>query len=192
MPRVDERRRFFRIDDEVALSAVPIEDADSDARINDFWDNEHAFSIRNNFNYQIERHISDRNKIAMKMPELARYLGVLEAQIDRLTERLAGDDGEPDLASKSVNLSAQGIAYHDDSAPAPGSMVELTLKLVPSGLMLVVIARVIKLNEGLKDSEGSNRISLDFEQIHDADREILIKYIHSKQMKSLSSENSPD
>ena len=75
-----ERRRFFRIDDEVMLGYEVIEQAGVDARLDDFWQNEHAFSIRNNYNFQIEQQIADFSKIEKKMPELARYLSVQRAK----------------------------------------------------------------------------------------------------------------
>ena len=46
----DERRRYYRIEDEVSLAIRPIEQAEIDAWLEDFWANEHTFSIRNNYN----------------------------------------------------------------------------------------------------------------------------------------------
>ena len=178
-----ERRRFYRIDDEVLLAVEQIDQAELDERLEDFWTNEHAFSIRNNYNFQIEQHIADRHKIDNRMPELGRYLGVLEKQIGRLTDKLIDNDNEQALTSKTVNLSAQGIAYSDDQVPDQGEMVELKLRLLPSGLRLVIIARVVLVEK----DQDSHRISLDFEHLHEADREILIKHVHGKQIESLGS-----
>lgn len=183
----DERRRFYRIDDKVALSVQAIAAAELDARLDDFWKNDHLHSIRNNYNFQIEQHIADRHKIEKKMPELARYLGVLEKQIDRITEKLIGSDDDIVLQRKSSNLSAQGIAFYNDDTPEPDSLVEFHIKLLPSGFRLVIIARVVLCEAVSDQGEGKHRVSLDFEYMHEADREILIKHIHGKQMESLSS-----
>ena len=181
----DERRRFYRIDDDISLVAEVIAETEIDRRINDFWDNEHAFSIRNNYNFQIEQHIADFRQIDKKMPELARYLKVLEKQIDQITQRLTTSDTELAWTTRSASISAQGIAYLSDTTPAQGSLLELNLKLLPCGFMLVIIARVVQLETGSGHSDGNNRISLDFEHIREADREILIKHIHARQMTSL-------
>jgi c-di-GMP-binding flagellar brake protein YcgR len=118
------------------------------------------------------------------MPGLARYLSVLEKQIDRLTEKLIVDDDEKLMVNQIANLSAQGISYSGADAPRQGSLAELKLKLLPSGLRLVIIARVVLIE---KDAgQGEHKISLDFEHLHEADREILIKHIHGKQMEALS------
>ena len=186
-PAAAERRRFFRIDDEIALALSPVAAADEAARIDDFWQNEHAYSIRNNYNFQIEQHIADFNRIDKRMPELARYLRVMEKQIDRITEKLAVDDDDPRILRKQVNISAQGLQFHADDAPATGSLAELNLKLLPSGLRLVIMARVIQVEAEIDHDDGANRISLDFEHLHEADREILVKHVHGKQMESLGS-----
>ncbi|MFZ9037769.1 MAG: PilZ domain-containing protein [Gammaproteobacteria bacterium] len=118
------------------------------------------------------------------MPGLARYLSVLEKQIDRLTEKLIVDDDEKLMVNQSANLSAQGISYSGADAPRQGSLAELKLKLLPSGLRLVIIACVVLVE---KDAgQGEHKISLDFEHLNEADREILIKHIHGKQMEALS------
>ena len=173
-----ERRRYYRIEEVVMLSLSPIDSGEIDRRLDDFWSNEHEFSIRNNYNFQIAQHIADRQLIENRMPELGRYLRVLEQQIDRLTEYAT-------MRKASTNLSAQGIAYYDDAPPPRGELVEFKLKLLPSGLRLVIIARVVKVDEA--PEHGGYRISLDFEHMHEADREILIKHIHGKQMEALSS-----
>lgn len=182
-----ERRRYYRIEEEVMISLVRIDDGDVDERLEDLWSNDQAISIRNDFNYQISQHLADRHKIENKMPELGRYLSVLEKQIDRLTEKLLLDDDEQSMKKKKTNLSAQGISYFDDEAPQQGDRVELKLKLLPSGLRLVIIARVVLVETDSGQVPGEYKISLDFEHMHEADREILIKHIHGKQMESLSS-----
>lgn len=186
-PTPAERRRYFRIDDEVALALMPVAGVDEEARIDDFWQNEHAYSIRNNYNFQIEQHIADFNRIEKRLPELARYLRVMERQIDRITEKLAVEDDDSKIERKSVNISAQGLQFHADDAPPKGSLVELTLKLLPSGLRLVIMARVVQVEAENDPDDGAHRISLDFEHLHEADREILAKHVHGKQMESLGS-----
>ncbi|MDH3859005.1 MAG: PilZ domain-containing protein [Gammaproteobacteria bacterium] len=180
-----ERRRYYRIDEEVMISLTPVEAADIDARLEDFWSNERTLSIRNDYNYQISQHIADRHVVEKKMPELGRYLSVLEQQITRLTDELMVNDDDDSLQQKKANLSAQGISYLDDEAPQQGDMVELKLNLLPSGLRLVIIARVVLVESD--SDQGEYKISLDFEHLHEADREILIKHIHGKQMEALSS-----
>ena len=183
----EERRRYYRIDEQVMIGLAQIDASEIDARLEDFWSNEQVFSIRNDYNHQIARHLSDRRKIEKKMPELGRYLSVLEQQIDRLTSKIMADDDEQMMVSKDSNLSAQGISYYDTEEPQQGNLAELKLKLLPSGLRLVIIARVVLVETDSDQGQGEFKISLDFEHLHEADREILIKHIHGKQMEALGS-----
>jgi hypothetical protein len=188
----DERRRFFRIDEEVKLSIKLIESAEIDNRKEDFWENNHAFSIRNQYNFEIEQHLSDFNKIEKKMPELARYLSVLGKQIDRITDSLTAKDIESSLTLKNTNISAQGISFYTDEEFAEGSMLELNIMLLPTDFKLIIISVVVKLEKNCNDEQGCHKLSLEFEQIHEADREILIKHIHAAQMKSLTYANQQE
>jgi hypothetical protein len=182
----DERRRYYRIEDEVCLAMQLVAATEIDDRLEDFWANEHAFSMRNNYNFQIEQHIADRHKIENKMPELARYLAVLEKQIDRITEKLIGDEHDANMIQKAANLSAQGISFYADQPPPQGELVELKLKLLPAGLRLVIMARVVLVENDSSREQDKAKVSLNFENLHEADREILIKHIHGKQLESLS------
>jgi hypothetical protein len=179
-----ERRRYYRIDDEVMIAVSPLAKQRIDDHLEDFWANQHAFSIRNNLNVEIEQQLADRHKIENKLPELGRYLAVLEKQIGHLTDQLISDDAEQPMTRKIVSLSAQGIAYFDDQPLPVDELVELKLTLLPSGMRLVIIARVVKIEKD-PDLDGP-RISLEFEHLHEADREILIKHAHARQLESLS------
>jgi len=57
---------------------------------------------------------------------------------------------------------------------------------LPPGLGLVIIARVVLVENDSGGEQDSARVSLGFENLHEADREILIKHIHGKQLESLS------
>ena len=90
------------------------------------------------------------------------------------------------MIQKAANLSAQGISFSTDQPPPQGELVELKLKLLPSGLRLVIIARVVLVENDSSREQDKARVSLDFENLHEADREILVKHIHGRQLEALS------
>jgi len=87
-----ERRRFFRIEDIVGLNSQVIEKKELEQRLESFWNDQHQFSLRNEFNYKLEQHQVDLQHINNKMPELGRYLSVLQEQLDLLTENFLSND----------------------------------------------------------------------------------------------------
>jgi predicted nuclease with TOPRIM domain len=179
-----ERRRFFRIEDIVSLKAEVIDESQVPERLENFWNEQHQFSLRNEFNYKLEQHQADLRKINSRMPELGRYLGLLQEQIDILTDKILQDEDKFTSLEKQVNLSAQGISFLSDEPANKGDILELHLKLNPGKQKIVVFARVV--NCELPDTEqGQYKIALDFEHIHEADREILVKHVHGKQLIAL-------
>jgi predicted nuclease with TOPRIM domain len=187
----EERRRFFRIDDIVNLKAEVIEEAEVENRLQRFWEDQHEFSLRNEFNYKLEQHQADLKHIKTKIPELGRYLEILQQQIDVLTDRLLADEDKFTELEKQVNLSAQGISFFTDQAANHDDVVELHIKLNPGRQKIVVFARVVSCKE-TDDERGRYAVALDFEHIHEADREILVKHVHGKQLTAFGAARFKD
>ncbi len=182
----EERRRYYRIEDSVLLQASVVRAAELEDKLEEFKLNRHQFSIHNSYNHNIEEQAADFQAIKDKIPELARYLDSLQKQVDRLTAAVLPDQGSLRQEQKNVSLSAQGISFFTDDNFKPVDLVELKLQLIPSVRQLLIYSRVVLVEDNEDDTEaGKNRVSLDFEHIHDADREILIKHVHSRQLHVL-------
>jgi len=177
-----ERRRFFRIDDTVAIKTETIPPNQLDDRLNNFWTNHHEFSIRNEFNHKLDQHAADLIAIKNQHPSIARYLTVLQKQVDLLSENILPDDALNGSSERSVNISAQGISFLSTEAISKGEVVEISLQLLPKKQRIVVFAKIIRCD---KADDFQYKLTVDFEHIHEADREILIKHIHGQQLKSL-------
>jgi predicted nuclease with TOPRIM domain len=180
----EERRRFYRIEDIVSLKAEVVNKEEESEKLEKFWNDHHQFSIRNEFNFKLEQHQADLRSIKTKMPELGRYLALLQEQLDILTEKVLQDEDKFTELEQQVNLSAQGLSFISNESANIGDIVELHLKLHPGKQKIVVFARVIHC-EAQEDPQGSYKIALDFEHIHEADREILVKHVHGKQLTAL-------
>ena len=180
----NERRRFFRIDDTVGLKAERIDPERAAERIEHLRHNRHEYSMLNDFDFQLDRHRADLRKITERMPELGRYLKVLQRQIDCLTEKLLPDDDRFIEREQAVNISAQGIAFYSSESAEAGDIVELHLKLYPSQHRILVLSRVVQC-ERTPNQEDQYRIALDFEHIREADRELLVRHVHGRQLQAL-------
>jgi len=177
-----ERRRFFRIDDTVSIKTETIPTEQIDQRLNNFWTNHHEFSLRNEFNHELDQHVADFITIQNKHPAIARYLSVLQKQVDLLSEKILPDNAIEGSTDKAVNLSAQGISFVSSEAVNAGDVIEISLQLLPKKHRIVIFAKVINCE---KIDDDKYQLTVDFEHIHDADREILIKHIHGHQLRAL-------
>ena len=178
-----ERRRYFRIDDIVGLKTDVVEARQIKQRLDQFWNDKHDFSIRNDFNFQLDQHLADLKTISTKMPELGRYLSVLQEQLDILTERVLNEQDDFIAEETQVSISAQGISFNSNEPVTNGEIVELHIKLLPTQQKIIVFAKVVSCSR--TDIKGEFNIALDFEHIHESDRELLVKHVHGKQLKAL-------
>ncbi len=180
----DDRRRFFRIDDTVGIKTERIDPKLVDEKIEHFRSSNTPHSLLNDYNYQLDQHQADLRKISERMPELGRYLKMLQRQIDRLTEQLLPVEEQFVEQEQPVSISAQGIAFYSSESAEPGDVVELRLRLQPSQHRILVLARVIHCEPDTRQP-GQYRIALDFEHIREADRELLVRHVHGRQLQAL-------
>jgi hypothetical protein len=190
----DERRRYFRIEDTVSFTVEPIDVNELQTQIDDFWDDQQAYAVRHQFNHQLEQHLADFKMIEKNMPELARYLSVLQTQIDNLTAKVLPEQTSIANNTQKISLSGQGMAYTSDQKLTTDDTVELYLKLLPTGQMIKIYAQVVEVESlSTQISEQISeqyRISLDFTHIYESDQELLIKRIHAQQLKDIAAARS--
>lgn len=184
-----ERRRFFRIDDAVALAVTPLSRDERDARLKTLQDTPQG-SLVGELHVEREGLLPVMRELETSQPAVARYLRLLERQVDLLA-RAIGDPGDtlPDAPTHDVNLSAQGIRFPHGEALEPGTSVELSLKLFPSRLRLVLLGEVVACQA---TNTNAFDVAVDFRDITPADQELLIKHIHARQLGTLGAEESQE
>lgn len=187
-----ERRRFFRIDDRVAIN-VRILDKDklSEAVAKSKGDR-YRQGLLSQLEHESEKQLPQLRVVEKRYPEVARYLKFLEKKIDHLATSLV--DPQPDVPNtpkNKVNISAQGIRFEYDRLIANGSYVELAMRLFPSRKCLVLFGRVIWCRENEEHENGKPwTLAVDYIHIDEADKELLIKHIHGRQLDYLRKYNS--
>lgn len=181
----EERRRYFRIDDTVYLHFQLLPTKEQQQRIDAFWQDESHSSPGNEFTFQLEQHQADLNHIKARIPELGRYLMVLEEQIQLLTEKVYSKKLQNSAVEMPVSLSGQGIAFESEIKVSTEERMEINIKLLPEGQHITLIGRVISCS-ALKTPPDMFKLSVDFEHIREADREVIVKHVHNKQLIALS------
>ena len=187
-----ERRRFFRVNDVVNLRFQKIADEELETRKRNFWKKDSEWDARHQFNRKIQEHMADFKIIQRDMPAVARYINMLQEQIYLLNNKLANTEDWPDGHRKEVSISAQGIAFDTDQAFEPDESLDLEIQILPNGQTIAIIARVISCIASSSVTEDQFYVSLDFENIHDTDQDILVKHNHSLQLKALGANRHGD
>jgi len=195
-----ERRRYFRIDDELALSYRVLEGTEIDAAMARFSSGEdETLALAATFGATSHDMHLALEGFRQDLPEVADYLEGLNRKLDILARLLvAKDSGLPAHPTHAVSLSASGIAFHVRDAVEPGSLLELKLLVFPSHVCVLTLGAVVSCRErtapGEPHSEASPdadparypyRLGVDFSFIRDDDRELLFRHIVRKQGERL-------
>lgn len=183
----EERRRFFRIDDEVNLYYKPIEEkmVDRTSHISD--------NVLGNCSLAAALEmISQESRILMhrlerNSPEVADYLKIMESKIDLIAQELmlqGSDFKEKDTLN--VNLSASGLAFDCTEELNVDDYLEIKMLLVSCMAVIVTYARVVYCKQKTDaDLEFPYVVGVDYINMKDQDRELLIKHIVKRQMQQI-------
>ena len=184
----DERRDFFRIEDEVYLE-LEIISADEYQTVPDIPTNLHTtyFSLSAEFATLNNTFHPVINNIKQVHPEIAQYLELLNKKIDSLGELLLHKSSAYDENKRiKANISASGIMFETESMYTVGDLIRLEIVLFPEKIGVLIFGKVIKTGESANQKQN---LSIEFEHIRTEDQELMIKHNLNKQMLDLREKN---
>ena len=183
-PGNEERRRYFRIDDNVCMDVRRINQRAVDVELDLFNKKRESFCMLNSILHNKEQHLPQQTVLRNKYPEVAAYIGYLEERIDALSKIVMSQEDEAELPICHVNLSAQGIRFFSNKAYQDEDLVEIRLILKPSCARVLLIGTVVWCIEDQQAPTAERyAVAVDFTYIYEADREVLVKHIHNKQLQ---------
>jgi hypothetical protein len=180
----DERRRFFRIDDEAEISFKAISNEEFDAWGGDLQEEEGEQLAK------LETEIGIAlSKLKSTHPQLAKIGELLNQKINlalNSNPQTQGfvDDGE----LKPINLSACGIAFHTDENIELNQNILLQLKLKPSNVAIVTAGKVVSTNS----EQGKNMVRIDFQQLNENYQDLLMQHLFQVQSRVLKKQRSTE
>lgn len=160
-----ERRDYFRIEEQFQVTVLPGE-RDSAA----------GHDLRERVD-RTRRLALVTAQIALRHPELAEAMQLLQAQIDDLRDRLPPDPaGDLPQPVDGLSISASGAAFPQASPLPPDSMLLLDI-VFGSGLHIVTRARVVACEPAGPARSPGHVVRVTFIEMHDDDRELLIQQL---------------
>jgi len=181
---MDERRRFFRINDTIGLN-YRIVDRGTETSDTPLDKTHHRVDLKNLLaanDHRLEQVLATLQK---REPLVAEALQLLNRKITMMTSYLEVERGRVDdmeFLVKHVNISACGLAFvADENIPLQSCLaMELLLNGEPSPLR--VRASVVKCDQKHK---GQFYTRVDFDEMESADQERLIQYMLKRQSEQL-------
>lgn len=194
--KTDERREYFRVEDDIYLQwqIVPEEEY---ARAGEILKNltDSDFSLSADFATLNNKFHPILNNIKQAHPDIAHYLELLNTKLDSLGHHLLQQqDVYNEQKLTHVNISASGLMYATDNTVPVNSLLKLEYVLFPEKIGIITYGRVVNTTP-LED--GMHCIHISFEQMRTEDSELMIKHNLNTQMNMIrehkdSKQNEPD
>lgn len=176
--RGEERRRFFRIDDEVYLEYRLLPEEDYQQRLQQPAGSRHDSSA---LALQLHGLTSQSSSILAQIrkrdPEVGQYLAIIDRKVELLSRVLLGSQlGHISGPNHKVNLSGNGIAFFSADPIAPDSKLELRLMLFPGHTVLDTLGRVVHCNTVQDSAPQPYRIGVEFTHLAEMARDALVRH----------------
>lgn len=183
------QRTYYRVDDQALVKPRVLEPDEIEKLERDF----DACRLR----YSLTAHVCEQRRqrepalraIRKRNPDVARYLELLETQLETLSLQVVKEsDFDQDAMPQTVNLSATGIRFTTAQPIEQGAKLELGIMLFPAERIVMTLADVVRADV----EDGGTVVSATFSRIHEEDQETLIRHIHKVQQIQLQRKRAAD
>ncbi|HFD79067.1 MAG TPA: hypothetical protein ENK05_01580 [Gammaproteobacteria bacterium] len=184
----DERREYFRIDDEVALDYRLIEEDEVEALVEKIRSGMvDRFTASSTFAATSRQMSHTIHRVQAQSPEIARCLQSIDQKLNMVAQLFVREEMRLDeQTTREVNLSAGGVAFRSQRELPLEALLELRMVLLPSLVGILTVSRVIHC-ERAADGELPYpwQVAVVYEQIRESDRELLVRHIMARETEQL-------
>jgi hypothetical protein len=192
--QAEDRRDFFRIDDEVNLFYKKI-DEKLVAEPHHVSDNIlNSCSLSTALEMASQESAMLLHRIERNLPDVADYLRIIDSKVDLLAQAVMMQGFQfKENDTRNVNISATGIAFNCEEMLKEGDYLEIKMLLVSSMAVIVTYGKVVYCRHHQStDSKYPHFVGVDFINMKDEDREMLIKYVVKKQLQQIRDKKQMD
>jgi len=184
---IEEKRRYFRVNDTINLIHRII-DEDSLERLshisNDVLSN---CSLKTALEVLAQDARSLMARLERRDPEMCEYMRIMDTKINLIAQAIIVDNGDfSEQDSRDVVLSATGLAFHNQAGIKDGQLIELRMLLTSCMAVIIAYGRVVQCRHNPeKNPLQPYEICVEYVNLKEDDRELLIKHVVKKQLQQL-------
>ena len=184
----EERREYFRINDEVVLDYRLINEDDLpslrdtiESRVPD------RFTTASSFAASSRQIAHAFHAVQNQSPEVARCLQAIDNKLNTLAQLFVAEEIRiNEHPTREVNLSAGGLAFRAQHQLNSDDLLETRLVLFPSLMGIFMISRVVHCERaGDSNLQFPWQIAVSYEIIRESDRELLVRHVMAKETELL-------
>lgn len=173
-----ERRKFFRIDDDIYLEYRRLEEEEYQQRLKQPAGARHDSSgLALQLHSLTTQSSNILSQIRKRDPDIGQYLAIIDRKLELLSRALLGSQlGNISGPNTHVNLSGNGIAFLSAEALPRDSKLELRLMLFPGNTVINALGRVVHCLTGRPTIPQPYRIGVEFTHIAEIARDALVRH----------------
>lgn len=179
----EERRRYFRIDDNMGLSYRRLNQEEVKVFAQQAREHGANFDYAANFDNRIQTLL---DACRVQNPIAAELIGLMNKKLNFVIQQLDIDAGILQKIAyelKQVNISACGLAFACDQPLRKGELLQLDILLKPEDLHVVAMAEVVacEADDAVESQQPGYFMRLDFVELNTNDQELLIQHVVKRQ-----------
>ena len=188
----EEKRRYFRINDTLHLLHRVIDESKIKQGSHVSNDVLGTYSLAAALEVLNQEAAALVPRLERRDPEFVEYLKIIDNKIALIAQAIVNQDNEfYEHDKQDVNLSASGLAFNNDQPIQVGALLELRMLLTSCLAVIVAYARVVQCKDISKDNpQHPFQICVEYINMNEQDRELLIKHVVKKQMQQLRDKNN--
>lgn len=188
----EEKRRYFRVSDTINLLYKVVNEIQVKQLSHVSSDVLSTCSLSAALEVLDQEAAALAPRLDRRDPEMFEYLKILDNKINLIVQSLSPrqeDFSEQD--KREVNLSAAGVAFTNDVALPVDTLLELRMVLTSCLAVIVAYGRVAQCKDISQDNtEHPYAVCVEYVNMKEEDRELLIKHVIKKQMQQLRDKNA--
>lgn len=181
-----ERREFFRVKDRLFIEFRLVNEEESRVLEKSLRESNPASeSLRG----QAEFASPDA---AFGRDEIFAYLEMLDRKLNMVIDLLSRKEHVYHGSYMDVTLSGSGIKYVSETKLDEGAFMEIRLALpLFSGARIAALGKVVRSRRLSAEGKDAWETAVSFAAISESDRDILVRYVFSKERKTLRTRHEP-
>lgn len=188
---LEEKRRYFRVTDTINLLHKVIDESSLEQLSHISDDVLGNCSLVAALDVLNEEARMMAPRLERRDPEFFEYLKLIDSKIGLIAQALALKDEQFARHDKhDVTLSGSGLAFANNQPLATGTLLELRMVLTSCLAVIVVFGRVVQCKDISEiNSERPYEICVEYINMKEEDRELLLKHVVKKQLQQLRDKN---
>ena len=190
---MEDRRRYFRINDKVSLKYRVVQGIDINAEIvRTEHEKNTLVEMKNAFNCIEAKIMSKMPRIEEVSPLVAEVLGMFDKKLSLMESMILHKDDQENSVTETqnVNLSASGMSFESNTPINEDVNLKMEIKLFPEYQFIPLYARVVDCSKKMDDNLYRFNIAVDFIGISESDQEVIMQHVLSRQAASIKKERS--